>query len=100
MKAFPIYPAEHFIPKGMYCYTTTEGKSGRVKTRKCPFWEAYDAKRHGPLPEGWTNPGDAKFEGAYCRYLREGDWTDSVGFSLLWDAVKECNINVGYEDDK
>lgn len=29
----------------------------------------------------------------YCAYLGRGDWTTKLGFSLLWDDIKECRVN-------
>jgi hypothetical protein len=30
----------------------------------------------------------------YCAYLDYGDWMNKLGFSLLWDGLKECQINL------
>ncbi len=30
----------------------------------------------------------------YCAYLEYGDWMTKLGFSLLWDGLKECHINL------
>jgi len=86
------------IPKGLYC----DGKNGL-----CPYWSIVEHK-----PD--------MFNG-YCSYLRKGDWELSkeseivdfktkkiikskgeesdFSFSLLWDQVKECGINMEDEDD-
>jgi hypothetical protein len=62
------------IPKGMYCY-----KSFHNKRSICPYWSIREDK-----PEQ---------ENGYCSYLEKGDWeTDG----LLWDQVKECDINIEY----
>lgn len=31
----------------------------------------------------------------YCAYIDRGDWMVKLGFSLLWDGLKECRINEG-----
>lgn len=81
------------IPKGFYCYSIKKGK--RVM---CPYWSIRKDK-----PEQ---------ENGYCAYLGKGDWGlhkdddykevksgkitkgRDLPFSpsLLWDAVKECEI--------
>lgn len=59
-----------YIPIGDYCYD---------EKGKCRFW-SIDKDR---LPQ----------ENGYCRYISKGDW-DSKGVGLLWDMVKECDINI------
>lgn len=80
---------EAYIPKGSYCYDVNG---------KCPFW-AIDE----------TKPAQ---ESGYCHLLKQGDWhtnqeggillnpktgeerkVDYFPFGLLWDQVKECDIN-------
>lgn len=39
-------------------------------------------------------PGKPGQRDGYCAYLDLGDWMIKLGFSLLWDGVKECHINV------
>ena len=86
------------IPKGLYCYTPLgiESQTDGVpifKVHSCPYWECYDSKIHGDLPE------DRKEQtgGCYCKYLKLGDWMDN-GTNLLWDQVKECDVNNDWED--
>lgn len=69
-----------------------------MKVLCCPYWEHYDAKIHGPLPPEYDDPnyGDP---GAYCSYLHTGDWLPD-GTMLLWDQVKECGLNYGFEDEE
>lgn len=73
------------IPKGMYCYTieSIDEKTGRMKVRNCPFWSfnpKKDSQNHG-----------------YCGFIDKGDW--EIG-GLLWDQVKECGENMGYEEEE
>lgn len=57
------------IPRGPYCYD---------ENGVCPFWCREPTKQ--PQEDG------------YCSYLGKGDW-QLEGFSLLWDQVKECDVN-------
>lgn len=63
------------IPQGYYCYA---GKT------KCPFWSKDETK-----PEQMNG---------HCSYLDLGDW-EIKDFGLLWDQVKECNVNRNYVED-
>lgn len=31
-------------------------------------------------------------ESGYCAWLDYGDWMDKLGFSLLWDGLKACDV--------
>lgn len=101
-KEYPLIRAESLIPKGMYCYTTLEivndAQYGwRMKIDCCPFWEHYNKKIHGELPDEYK-PYEKSFQGAYCTYLRTGDWLPN-GTDLLWDQVKCCGVNFDFDDD-
>ena len=65
------------IPEGPYCHFAT-------KADPCPYWEMRDDK--------------PKQENGYCNLFKFGDWEDE-GTSLLWDMVKECDINHGWDED-
>ena len=72
------------IPKGMYCYVPVVPNFlgiGKLVIKKCPYW-SLDEKHE-------------KQDNGYCAYLEKGDWELCGG--LLWDACKECGINM--EDD-
>jgi len=97
------------IPKGLYCYIIVKNKEV-----KCPYWSRDDSPYREPQENG------------FCSYLEKGDWTlneekrtieitingvtkkykntspHELGFndSLLWDQVKECNVNDEIEDEK
>jgi len=78
------------IPKGYYCYD---------KNGICPYWSIREDQPY-------------QFNG-YCSFLKIGDWENKLddifinsktneevkgkdlpfAVSLLWDQVKECNIN-------
>ena len=81
---------EAVIPIGVYCYTHTGERTddGRgVKIKLCPHWRLLDEYPY-------------QMNG-YCTYLKSGDFMDN-GTSLLWDQVKECNVNIPddwYEDE-
>lgn len=62
------------IPKGDYCYTYINNKQVL-----CPYWEV--SMEHNDQENG------------YCNYLKVGDW-ERDSLSLLWDQVKECDINL------
>ena len=58
------------IPRGMYCYD---------ENGICPYWSRRNGKPYQ--------------EDGYCSYMEMGDWEADHFFSLLWDQVKECDIN-------
>lgn len=58
------------IPYGSYCYNNLENKS-------CPY-------RH-------LSPNRDHQECGYCAFGDIKDWEEQ-GFSLVWDAVKECSM--------
>jgi len=62
------------IPRGSYCYE--RNVLGKIKC--CPYWS--------------IDPDRPEQMNGHCSYLDEGDW-EGEGMSLLWDMVKECNIN-------
>ena len=66
------------IPRGMYCYTFLGWSEDRYKVLPCPYWSIDKTKP----PQ----------ENGYCHFLERGDW-DLGGGGLLWDQVKECEIN-------
>lgn len=65
--------SEDKIPSGPYCYD---------KNGVCPYWS--------------VNPDQPRQECGHCSYLGYGDW-EVEGLSLLWDQVKECEINNDYD---
>ena len=73
------------IPPGPYCYSKMEycaGEDGIPRLKildTCPYWGIDCGK-----PEGMNG---------YCAYLDIRDW-DEENISLLWDKVKECDINI------
>ena len=67
------------IPYGEYCYTVTDIQEGNLIVDSCPYWAIH--------------PNRSQQEGGYCAYLGYGDWMWGKGWGLLWDQVKECNIN-------
>jgi len=64
------------IPKGPYCY----GSNGII----CPFWRKNNKK--------------ADELSGYCELLEIGDWMGD-GMGDLWQQIKECSINEGWDDD-
>lgn len=85
------------IPEGLYCYTPVQApcaENGWVfRVKPCPFWQHYDKEVHGELPDE-CKPYEKEFQGAYCTFLKTGDWLPD-GTMLLWDQVKECGENYG-----
>lgn len=68
---------EQYIPKGIYCYD---------ENGICPFWDL--SRNHERQLNG------------YCHYMKIGDWMeDGNWLYLLWDQVKECDINDDREHD-
>lgn len=68
------------IPQGDYCYMPVCKEGNKLIIDVCPFWEM----AHDHLEK---NNG-------YCKFLNKGDWEFD---GLLWDMVKECNINTEEE---
>ena len=95
------------IPSGPYCYASVQGpeaeaalkERGVFKVIGCPYWERYNKDKHGPLPEE-LKEYEKTYTGAYCKFLKAGDWTEdrSQRTSLLWDQIKNCNVNDDWED--
>jgi hypothetical protein len=86
------------IPKGYYCYTLLETPSKennfKFKTKYCPYLS--------------LNPDKPDQMNGYCSYLERGDWSAEIPenfpedfplscLSLLWDACKQCNVNLDEE---
>lgn len=72
---------ESVIPRGIYCYS----RDVNGKMVNCPYWG--------------RDKSHEEQESGFCTFLDIRDWDDSAGIPLLWDRVKECNINRGIEDD-
>lgn len=66
------------IPLGLYCYS----RDDEGKRKACPYWS--------------IDPTHEKQDNGYCSYLEKGDWS-SLGWGLLWDQVKECEVNEDWE---
>lgn len=78
---------ESVIPKGLYCYTRVEEDASLISgfsIKHCPYWS--------------SQPDQPIQESGFCSFLNRGDW-QSEGISLLWDQVKECNVNLGDFND-
>ena len=67
-----------YIPKGKKCFEIIDVNENEIYL--CPYWY-----RH-PFKNDQSN--------GYCSLLGLGDWEDDNGHGLLWDAIKECNINM------
>lgn len=65
------------VPEGIYCHGVKDGHRFT-----CPYWEIV--------------PGKETQNNGYCGLLRQGDWEEK-GSGLLWDQVKDCDVN--YKDD-
>lgn len=68
---------EKYIPKGVYCY----GYRPDGKHVTCPFLR-FDKTKHYQ-------------ENGICEAFK---MRDADHFGLLWDMVKECGINDGWEE--
>lgn len=76
------------IPPGQYCYSYTgeANAHGTPKRKLCPYWS--------------FDPTKPKQENGSCSFLNINDWDEpKMGHPLLWDSIKECGINMAYEDD-
>ncbi len=72
------------IPKGHYCYTPISiGEDGKMKIQICPYWS--------------NQPERGSIRSGCCSYMNMRD-SNAEPISHLWDMVKECGINMGYED--
>ena len=87
------------IPYGAYCY----GRGGRED--KCPYWEFVKVKKLYENPKdncdiydvcedsdkcGTSLKTMCEVSVIKCNYLNLLDETEET---LLWDQVKECNVN-------
>ena len=71
---------DDIVPRGLHCYKRVQ--EGKIKI--CPYWSidtTHETQNNG-----------------HCSYLNLGDW-ENPGIGLLWDKVKECNINVEFDED-
>lgn len=66
------------IPEGLYCYRTGADNEPGV----CPYWSL--SSEHPDQANG------------FCAFLNTGDWMEH-GSWLLWDQIKECDINNNIE---
>lgn len=66
------------IPKGMYCYSYND----KDEFIRCQYWD--------------KDLGRSKYNNGYCHLIDVGDWNSHI-FSILWDQIKECDINLGDE---
>ncbi len=76
------------IPKGLYCYQFKVGQKDFNDSKvpeqiRCPHWS--------------INKDHERQNNGFCSLLKLGDWENSG--SILWDQVKECNINMDNEDE-
>jgi hypothetical protein len=70
--------SERDIPAGLYCYTPRSVDSdGKMLVVNCLYWGRDDSKPYQ--------------SSGYCAFLKIADWTHGT---LLWDQVKECNVNM------
>jgi hypothetical protein len=69
-----------FIPKGQYCYGYRE--DGKW-VHPCPFLRFDKSKHHQ--------------ENGICEAFKLRDTGELFG-GLLWDLVKECNVNEDYDN--
>ncbi len=95
--------AQEVVPVGHTCYSLTGnttmrthiiGADGLPQTvepygvpelKPCPYW-----KRRGD----WRDQADG-----YCRLLKRGDSSPpELATMLLWDQVKECDVNPAPEE--
>ena len=94
---------ESIVPEGDYCYSYVkkeeEDNTPWPKTQPCPFWD--------------SDPNQEEQESGYCHLIQFGDWqlndlkiyvcqrtgkkqtANEIGIhlALLWDQVKECDVN-------
>jgi len=97
------------IPKGFYCYSGGEwdAEAQVFKTTPCPFWERTSygtVKCHYLKEESLTcEAGESNDEVRAKAYEhfggKEATWEVINVDSLLWDAVKSCSENYGYEEE-
>lgn len=69
---------KELIPKGQYCYTILDANNHKISVKNCLYHQIRKDKE-------LSNNG-------YCKYLKIGDWMDNAS-GLLFDHIKECNIN-------
>ena len=79
--------AENIIPKGLYCYEIKDKDpiTCKLLIQTCPFWDR--SENYGRMDCG------------YCHLLKLGDWENDDYMTMLWDKIKECDINMGDDDE-
>lgn len=90
-----IEAAEARVPEGPYCYEriteipSQDGKATAIQlptTKACPY---YKLRKDKPAQRN-----------GYCRHLKAGDFSPHPHqTTMLWDALKECGLNLGDEAD-
>jgi hypothetical protein len=73
---------DDIIPHGLYCYSLLGEVSehNTPKQRTCPYWSL-------------KSPGVGE-----CKLV--GDDDDDNGYGLLWDQVKDCRINISFDEEE
>lgn len=96
------------IPKGDYCYCSSENDSTDDNFRivcSCPYWDKIENLRHQESGYcHWLGFGDREINNDTSRkYLntKTGEINNATempfGVGLLWDRVKECGFR-GYSE--
>jgi len=80
----PNIKPEEVIPFGPYCYFGSRNPADKTY-KPCPYWEFVPAENE-----------DERYKGR-CNHLNITD--GDSGFDLLWDQVKECDINYDYDEE-
>jgi len=71
-----------YIPLGTKCYFTHSVSSYSQETHYCPYWSLVLKK--------------PQEQNGFCHYLNQGDWEYGT---MIWDGNKECNVNIGEENN-
>lgn len=88
------------VPEGHYCYRHT-GRTVERQVSGAPEGTMAQVPEIEPCPYLKRLPNKPPHRNGYCRLLKAGDWMPHPhGTMFLWDAVKECDVNRGSDEDE
>jgi hypothetical protein len=91
--------AAETVPHGHYCYSRVPDPEADASRRAAG--EPFVPGRYVPCPYMKVRADHPEMRNAYCRLLKRGDRTGNRRNTiLLWDGVKECGVNRGFDEEE